>query len=317
MRRLLTRLESTSQYVWMRQWLATHSFPGLDGIPLLDVMIFFRQELKREGLTLRANAMAFSFFLSLFPSIIFLITLLPYLPIEDIVQTMKSSVIQILPVETATYINSTIDQLTLIPRGGLLSVGLLLTLYFASNGMMSMLRGFEKQYEDTFRHRSGLRRRFVALQLTLILGVLLISSLVFIVLGRTVLNGLLTWAHIGYSEYYIILILRWIAIFLLFYSGISILYRYGPAMKRRMRFFSPGATVATLLSLLSSFIFAYYVNQFNTYNKIYGSLGALIVLMLWLQINSMVILIGYELNASIAVNKAIRRRRRKEEAGKV
>jgi membrane protein len=95
-------------------------------------------------------------------------------------------------------------------------------------------------------------------------------------------------------------------IIVLFYSGISLLYRYGPALKHRMRFFTPGATLATILSLATSLAFSYYVNQFGTYNRFYGSLGAIIVLMLWLQINAMIILIGYELNASIIVNRALR-----------
>lgn len=304
---LKKKVKASSAYQTVRRWLATHSLPGFDEIPIYDILIFIRDELKKESIILRANAMAFSFFLSLFPSIIVIFTLLPYLPIDGLVMTLENSLLQVLPGESARYVTNAIEELTSIPRSGLLSVGLLLTLFFASNGMISMLRGFEKQYEISYKSRSGLHRRFVAIQLTLLLGVLLISSIVLIVLGRAVANMLMEWTHLDVDEVHVLLILRWLAIAFLYYAGISVLYRYGPALKKRMRFFTAGATLATILSILSSWAFSYYVNQFGTYNKFYGSLGALIVLMLWLQINSFVILIGYELNASIVVNRAMRK----------
>ena len=106
------------------------------------------------------------------------------------------------------------------------------------------------------------------------------------------------------SRYNAILLVRWVAIIVLFYAGISATYRFGPSMKnQKIKFFSPGATLATSLSLISSIIFSYYVGTFGRFNDLYGSLGAIIVLMLWMQINSLVILIGYELNASIKINK--------------
>lgn len=272
-------------------------------MPLYDVLRFLVDELKKENIIIRSNAMAFSFLLSLFPAIIFLFTLLPYLPIAGFVSAMKQAIAQVMPYQATSYIFQIIDQLTSIQREGLLSVSLLLTLIFTSNGMLSMLRGFEKKYEITYKPRSGIRRRLVAIQLTVILGVLFISSITLVVLGRVLLESLLVFAQIDAQSFNVILILRWIAIILMFYTGISIVYRYGPALHRRIRFLSPGATLATVLSLLSSLAFSYYVNKFDTYNEVYGSLGALIVLMLWLQINSLVILLGYELNASIKITR--------------
>lgn len=304
---LKRRIKSTPVYRVVVHWLTTNSLPGFDKIPIYDILTFIRHELRKESLILRANAMAFSFFLSMFPSIIVMFTLLPYLPIDGLVLTLQNAIEQVLPLESARYINDAIKELTSIPRGGLLSVGLLLTLFFASNGMISLLRGFEKRYAISYRSRSGVSRRFVAIQLTILLGLLLVSSIVLIVMGRTLTYLFFEKLHVNFNEYTVLVILRWLATFILFYTGISILYRYGPALKERMRFISPGATLATILSLFSSWIFSYYVNQFDTYNKFYGSLGALIMLMLWLQINSIVILIGYELNASIIVTKAMRK----------
>lgn len=303
---LKERIRSSRIFQWLRNWLATHSLPGFYNIPVLDIIAFIRRELKKEGLILRANAMAFSFFLALFPSIIVVVTLLAYVPIQGLLQTLKNALVQVMPSEAATYITDAIQELTSIPRGGLLSVSLLLTLFFASNGMISMLRGFQKRYEITYISRTGIRERLVALKLTGILGLLLISSLIAVVMGRAVADVLLTWAQVDYDSFVLFLYLRWVAIIILFYFGISLLYRYGPALKKRMRFFTPGATLATFLSIASSLAFSYYVNQFGAYNQFYGSLGALVILMLWLQINSIVILVGYELNASIIVTKALR-----------
>ena len=288
-------------------WMQQHSLPGFGGIPIYDVIDFIRKELKKESLFVRANAMAFSFFIALFPSVIFLFTLLPYLPIEGLRDTMRQSFIPVLPGDASNFMLSTIDELTSIPREGLLSAGLLLALFFASNGMLSMLRGFEKTYDISYKVRSGIHRRLVALQLTVILGTLFILSIAFVVFGGVLLNSIERWADIELEGLHTIQIIRWISIVIMLYAGISTLYKFGPAMKRRIRFFSPGATLATILSLLSSLGFSYYINRFDTYNQVYGSLGALIVMMLWLQINSMIILIGYELNASIKVNKALTR----------
>jgi membrane protein len=299
-------IKSSKIYRQIIEWLDTHSLPGFYGIPILDILSFIRTELRNESIILRANAMAYSFFLALFPAIIVLFTLLAYMPIQGLMQALKNALLQVMPLESATYLTGVIEELAMIPRGGLLSVGLLLTLFFTSNGMMSMLRGFEKRHEISYKARTGLRRRLVALQLTVILGMLLIASLAAIVLGRSLTNAILIWTEVDYDAFVMLQYVRWVAIIILFYAGISLLYRYGPALKQRMRFFTPGATLATILSISSSLAFSYYVNQFETYNQFYGSLGALIVLMLWLQINSIIILIGYELNASIIVNLAMR-----------
>ena len=280
--------------------------PGFYGIPILDILAFIRRELRKESIILRSNAMAFSFFMALFPSIIVLFTLIAYLPIEGLFQTLQNTLLEVMPSDSARYLMNVIEELIAIPRGGLLSLGLLLTIFFASNGMISMLRGFEKRYEISYRARTGIRRRLVALKLTLILGILLLSSLVAIVLGHSIMSAFFGPFAEDHNIYLLVLVLRWLAILIVFYSGISVIYRYGPALKERMHFITPGATLATMLSLVSSLGFSYYVNNFGTYNQFYGSLGAIIVLMLWLQINSMIILIGYELNASIVVTRAMR-----------
>ena len=302
-KRLIDRIISSRPVQALLDWTRHHSLPGFEGIPIYNVSAFILRELKRESILVRANAMAFSFFLAMFPSLLVLIALIPLLPLDDFITTVQESILQLLPTQAAEYIIQVVDDFTTSNQTGVLSLGVLLTFWFASNGMMSMLRGFEKNYKISYDPRSGLKRRFVALKLTVILGVTFVASMAVIVFGRQVLDITARWVDISSVRYQAILIIRWIAIFFLFYAGISVVYRYGPSIKTKISFFSPGTTFATAMSILTSTAFSYYINRFGNYNDLYGSIGAFMVLMIWMQINSIIILMGYELNAAIKVNK--------------
>lgn len=302
-KRLKERILSSRLVKSVTQWTKEHSLPGFEGIPIYNVGAFVRREVKREGIIIRANAMAFSFYIALFPSLVVLIALVPYLPIDDFVDTVNESVLQLLPDEAARYVIDLVEDFTNSSQTGALSIGVLLTFWFASNGMISMLRGFEKNYQISYDPRSGLKRRLVALQLTVILGLTFLTSMALVVFGRLLLDFITQWVDITAHRYHAILIIRWLATFLLFYAGIGFVYRYGPSMKARIKFISPGTTFATISAILTSIAFSYYINEFGRYNDLYGPIGALIVLMIWMQINSAIILIGYELNAAIQVNK--------------
>ena len=296
-------------------WSKQKSFPGFFGVPIYEVVIFMYQELKSSSLTGRANAIAFSFFLSLFPSIIVLLTLLPlftqiflqYIPEGDhFFEVLYREIKFIMPGNAGDMVFETIEDLTTRPRNGLLSFGFILVIFFSSNGMMAMMAGFEKSYLKTFKKRGPVRRRVIAIGLTFILGFLLIASVVLIILGNFIIGWLSDYINLDWFGAVSLSVLRYAIIFLLFYSGISVLYRYGASVRKRISFFSPGTTLATLLTLLSSKVFSYYVENFAAYNKLYGSIGTIIVLMLWIQFNSLFILVGFELNASIAINRDLK-----------
>jgi membrane protein len=127
-----------------------------------------------------------------------------------------------------------------------------------------------------------------------------------------ILNFAVEYFHLDIETKVYINIFRWLVIVALFYFGIAFIYRYGVALKRKLPWLTPGATLATILSIISSLLFSFYVNAFNTYNQIYGSIGTIIVLMLWIQINCMVLMVGFELNASIAVNRDLKLAREEE-----
>lgn len=287
------------QYKAFRALLHRQTLPGFKGIPIAIVLKYLWKEIWRDDIVTRANSMAFSFFLSIFPSLLVFLALLPYLPIGNMVTALRRGYIGILPKEMSDYIDTIIYEMTQTNREGLLSVSIVLALVFASNGVLSMLRGFHKSYEMTFKKQNLLQQRWRALKLTLVLGVMFLGSLAAIIMGKKVLLD----AGLDMDSYKFYNLIRWMGIFIFYYMCIAIIYSIGPAYKNKEKLFSPGAMMSTILSGISSFGFALYVENFSSYNEIYGSIGALMLILLWLQINSFIILLGYELNASIAINR--------------
>ena len=208
------------------------------------------------------------------------------------------------------YLYETIVQISTQTNFGLLSFGFVLAAFFASNGMISMMRGFEKAHIEGFRNRNIVQTYAVALLLTMFIGLLFIASFLFIVLGEQ----LIFWIG-GYTEYeqvrtFGLFLLRWIGVLALIYLGIGLLYRYGAALRRKISIFSPGTTLATFLSITASIAFSFYVNNYGEYNRLYGSIGAIMALMLLIQLNALALLIGFELNASIASNLDLKEKAR-------
>ncbi|MCC6723927.1 MAG: YihY/virulence factor BrkB family protein [Saprospiraceae bacterium] len=297
------------QHPWVQgllNWAKTHSFPGFFGVPIYDVVMFVYAESLRNTLFSRANAMAFSFFLSLFPAIIFLFTVATYLPIyETFEHEINGYINLIMPTNAGKELQTTIKELVK-PSSRFLSLGFFLAIYFSSNGMMAMMQGFEKAHVRVFHQRPAWKKRLIAIGLTLQLGLLLAGSVVLIILGDLLLKWIVEIFHIDIVTETVIGLFRWLVILTLFYFGIALIYRYGPSLRKKFKWITPGATLATLLSIITSVGFSFYVNAFNTYNKVYGSIGTIIVLMLWIQLNCLILQIGFELNASIAANRDIK-----------
>jgi len=289
-------------------WSKNHALPGFDQVPIFYIIKFIFEELRKDNITTRADAVAFNFFLSIFPFIIFILPIIASTPLgNNYVILARESIRGILPTNAESYIFELIGGIEQEGNFGLLSIGFFLALYFSSNGMSKLMEGFDKSYNTTFKNRSFLKHRAIALGLTILLFVLLTISIGLIVLGTQLVELVVSTFALSAASEFIFFVLRWMIVFILFYSVITSIYRYGPSMLRKIRLFSPGASLATFLSIFSSVIFSYFVNNFGKYNEIYGSIGALIVVLVWLQINAFILLIGFELNASIAVNGDLRR----------
>lgn len=294
-------------------WSKKTSFIGLQKVPIFDVVSFVYKETTNDNIVTRANSMAFSFFLALFPFIIFLFTLLPLIPtISDYAINVRQSIHGILPAASEDYLFTIVDDIVSRQRSGLLSFGLVLAIFFASNGMVSMIDGFDKsRYTEAFRTRSWFRKRLLAIVLTLLISGVFVSSTVLIVLGNWVVNYLVQYFELTGLASVSFNIVRWIVVSMLIYTTIGIIYRYGPATIQRTPFFSVGATLATFLTIVVSLGFSYFVANFGQYNELYGSIGALIVTLLWFNFICFILLVGFELNASITVNRVKYKKRKK------
>lgn len=279
------------------------SLIGFDGLPIYTVLEFFFKEIQKEHLNTKATSLAFSFFLAIFPATIFLFTLIPYIPVNNFQDQLLYILSQVLPANAYEAVQSTLTDIIKNQNGGLLTFGFIAAIFFSSNGIMALMRNFNKAsfIKET---RKGWKKRRIAIMLTIVISIMLILGVSLIIAGNYIINTLEEYEIIhGILSKYSLVLVNWIIILLLFFSIISTLYYYGPGSNKKFKFFSAGATLATVLSIATSSGFAFYVNNFGSYNKLYGSIGTLIVIMIWLYLNSMILLIGFELNASINILK--------------
>ncbi len=284
-------------------WSRSYILPGFHPLPLYDVIAFFANEIQERTLLNRASSLAFNFMLAFFPATIFLFTLIPFIPIKNFQGQLLNLLSTILPYNAYMAFQSTIEYIVKIHNGQLLSIGFLAALYFATNGVTNLMQAFNRS-SLIVEKRTWLKRRVIALWLTLIISISLLAAITILIAGETFI-GLLK-SHIyskGHFWIYLISFSRWVIVIALFFVSISVLYRYGPANKQKWKFFSTGSIMATILAVITSLGFTYYIDHFASYNKVYGSIGTLIILMLWLYLNSLILLIGFELNASIEYSK--------------
>lgn len=273
------------------------------GVSLYDIIDVFIEKLRNDEIVTRANGVAFNFTLAIFPALIFIFTLIPYIQIEylpDLDQQIMSFLKGWMPSSMYDVASSTIEDIVSNRRGGLLSFGFLFSVFLATNGMISLMKAFNKCYK-TVEKRSFLQSRFIATSLTFMLAIVLFIAMLLLVIGQQVINFLqeAPWIDIESYVFLLVLALRFIVLFFIFLVAISSIYYLAPAVHDRWRFFSTGSLIAAFLSLIVTFAFTFYINNFATYNKFYGSIGVLIALMVWLSLLSVIMLIGFEINASI------------------
>jgi membrane protein len=265
-------------------------------------MDFWKQlynEIFNDNLTIGAAALAYYFLFALFPAMIFFLTLLPYLPVEHIHEAVMSVIAQALPLEATKAFEKVVSEVTLNKHGGLLSIGALLTLWAASSGLYAMMDGLNITFAVKEK-RPYWKVRSAAVLLTICFAVVMIGAFTLIVFG-----GILqTWltGHFGWDQGFVITfaVFRWVVITLLLFAGLATTYYFGPDVQQKFVFVTPGAMFAVVIMVLASTVFRIYVESFGDYSASYGSLGAVIILMLWLYILGLVVLIGSEVNALLA-----------------
>jgi membrane protein len=277
--------------------------PGFQGTPLFEVITFFSSQVKKVGLIDRARSIAFSFLTAIPASTIFICTLIPYLPISQQIKRQLLLLTQDVTPNQNTYllVRQFLEDFLDKPRVGLLSFGFVLALFYSSNAMIGIMRSFNKSLIYNSR-RNPLQIRWMAIKLTTLVLFMVIGSVIILVTQAELLRNVLRWMHIrntDHSARWLFRTLRWVVIIPLFYIAIACIYKYGPSVHKRWKLFSPGTLLATFLTILTTLAFSWWVNRFATYNKVYGSIGTVMILMLLVYFNSLVLLIGYELNVSI------------------
>lgn len=275
------------------------SLPFFDGVPLYDVALFFWRSIVDGAITTRASAIAFSFFIALFPAIIFLFTLIAHLHIENFQEEIFIFIQQLVPESTFQTIETTLEDILNRPRGNLLSFGFFAALIFATNGLASMMSAFDATVHSIYR-RTWLSQRLTAIYMLIILSVLLTTAVVLMTGGQYIIKYI-DEKDVIRDDFlvYFLTVSKWVITVAMFFFAYSFLYYMAPAKKTKWRFISAGGSLATVLSIVAFIGFTYYINNFSQYNILYGSIGTLLIILLLLYLMSLILLIGFELNASI------------------
>jgi membrane protein len=296
-------------------WLKKVKFKRYENVSLYNILRIFLTNLTNDEILDRANGVAFNFILAIFPAIIFLFTLIPYVT-EFLPEISVSSIMTFLgdqiPPSMFDVVSSTLLDIISIQRGGLLSFGFIFSLYLSTNGMLALMRAFNACYR-TIENRGEIKTRLIATALTINMALVLFAAIILLVVGQFVLEYVMShlpefkWLDISTFTVFLLFVTRFIALFIAFFLAISSVYYFGPAIHYNWRFFSVGSLLATLFSLAVSYGFSFYINNFGTYHKVYGSIGALIALMVLIQLITVVLLVGYEVNTSIhdAIRKQV------------
>jgi membrane protein len=317
-----------SPVIKVRRWLKRVKLKNHGYISLYNFLKLFIHNLQKDEIADRANGVAYNFILAIFPAIIFLFTLVPYVSHyfpEITTGTIMHFLSDVMPPTIYGAASDTILDIVRNQRGGLLTAGFVMALYLSTNGMLALMRSFNACY-STVEKRNFFKMRFTALGLTLMMTFALFLTITLLIVGQLVVDYITTDIsqfsrfNLDNATIFMLFALRFVVVFVVFFVAISCVFFFAPAIHYNWSFFSIGSLVSTLGGLAVSYGFSYYVTNFGSYNKVYGSIGALIALMVWIQLLTLVLLFGYEINATLHHGhkvEAIQRHRRTKKIEKV
>ena len=280
-------------------WAKKVSVPGIDNLPVHYVVKFYISGAKNGYLATRASAIAFNFALAIFPTMLFLFTLIPFIPVQNLQVELLKLIQGFLPKNAYQYFESTFISVVTVKKLGIFTFGAFASLIFSTNAVHALIQAFNNTYHhiDT---RKWTAIRIISTFLVFMIFILITTSVLLITFGQFILGKLVESNILEMNiTYYLLTFGKWIIVVSLFLISISFLYYFAPAKKDQWKFISAGSTLATILALLSSLGFSYFVNNFGQYNKLYGSIGTIMVVLFWLYFNSFALILGFELIASI------------------
>jgi membrane protein len=285
--------------------------PGFKGMSVGEVYDFYILALRDSSILERAYSASFKFFMGLFPGLIFLMTLIPYLPIPNFQNSLLLALQGIIPDQIYPLAEQTIIDVIRNKNTGLLSLGFFIAMIFSTNGMNGIMRAFNDSALIT-EDRKPLKQRLHAAGLTLLGLVVLVGMISFIIITNKYFLYLRKEEGISNTLYQILIYSRWLIIYMIIYLMIASIFFFAPARHVRHNFFSPGSIASTFCGIVFTYLFTVYINNFSNYNKIYGILGTFPLLLVWIFLNIVSLLIGFELNVSIMSAK--KQKAKKKEA---
>lgn len=278
------------------QLLDAIKLPGFKGFSIYDLLEMYVLGIVKGTLSSRAGSIAFSFFMALFPFLLFVLNLIPFIPIDNFDRILLEFIELLLPIEIQSFITEIFQDIQSKPRGGLLSSVFLLSIFLTANGVSSIFTNFEDSYHvdksrnifNQYLYATGVA---VLLAFTLLITVA-ISIYVEIFLLQNLpalIENTINWIRTAQLFFFVIMA----------YLSVALLYYFGTIEGKKANFFSAGALMTTLLFISTTFLFGIYIDNFSTYNQLYGSIGALLIFLLYIWLNSNILLLGFELNATL------------------
>ena len=283
----------------LTKWLISFSkkivLPGFEGMSLYLTLHFLFKSFNKSQYGIRSSAISFKFFMALFPGIIFFLSLIPYIPIDHFQENLLDGLENMLPNDIFVLIENTINDLINHKHSGVLSIGFFLSLYFASNGINTMLIAFNSSHQVQLK-RKPIRQRLISLGIFGIISVLFIIALSAIMVGEYLAyykdyQSLGVAIRIGYQ------LLKWGLMVTSLILAISTLYNFGNTKRTEWKFISAGATLSTVTIIIASYGLAFFFSNFGKYNELYGSIGSLLMILIWINVVSYIMLLGFELSA--------------------
>ncbi len=284
---------------WAIKLLENIQPPGFEGLSIYDLVLFLLRSFKEGNYSIRAAAISFNLILAIFPLLLVILALIPYLPIDGFQASVLAELIGVVPSDMRPFLVPTLEDLVLQKHYFVLSIGFVLTVYYASNSINTILSSFNSSFQIELK-RHPIKQRLIALSLSLVWALLSLGAIVLIILGEELIqliNSSLSLDHT--AAYYLGHGIKWIIVFFMLILGITVLYNFGNPEVKKFKFVSAGSSLAALVIILASIGFIAYATNFGNYNELYGSLGSLIVLLVWVNLCSRILLIGFELTTKI------------------
>lgn len=271
--------------------------PGMGGFSLYNLLDVYGTGILNGTFSFRASSIAYSFFLALFPFLLFLLNLIPYIPIDGFQTRFLIFMEALLPAQTTEFFYPIIADIAVNPRAGLISFVFFLSIFLSANGVNTIFSAFEHSFHVTI-NRSFFRQYLVAIIVSIFLALLLLTSVGVILYGEYIIHDLQSRAYID-NDVFWISFFQFMVFLVMIYVIIATLYYFGTKEGKQSHFFSVGATTTAVLFIVTTYLFGVYINNFSNYNELYGSIGALLILMFYIWINANLLLLGFELNVSI------------------